>query len=64
MWGTVHLGYRLHPVDGGSFQFRIGAMAIGGQGLSLSDSAALSDGAGSDEFGVVPWLYLSLGAGF
>lgn len=50
------VGYRLHPVGAG-FNFRIGAMTIGGKGLSLSskDPAA---------FGFIPWGYISLGGSF
>lgn len=55
--GTALLGYRSHPVGGAGFQFRVGAMAMMGEGLSLS-----SDNLGG--FGVLPWLYLSAGAGF
>lgn len=54
---TALVGYRLHPTGGAGFQFRVGAMAMMGEGLSLS-----SDNPGG--FGVLPWLYLSLGAGF
>ena len=55
--GTALVGYRSHPVGGAGFQFRVGAMAMMGEGLSLS-----SDNIGG--FGVLPWLYLSAGAGF
>jgi hypothetical protein len=54
---TANVGYRLHPVSGAGFQFRIGALAMIGQGLSLSASSP-------DSIGVLPWVYLSLGAGF
>jgi hypothetical protein len=55
--GTALVGYRLHPVGRAGFQFRVGGMAMMSKGLSLSasDPAAL---------GVLPWLYLSAGAGF
>jgi hypothetical protein len=56
--GTAFVGYRLHPVGGG-FNFRIGAMALIGKGLSLS-----TDPADADKVGVLPWLYMSLGASF
>lgn len=52
------LGYRLQPVDGAGFNFRVGAMAVAGKGLSLS---AVND---PEAFGVVPWGYLSMGASF
>jgi hypothetical protein len=55
--GTLLVGYRLHPDNGPGFQFRVGAMAMMGEGLSLS-----TDNPGG--FGVLPWLYLSAGAGF
>jgi len=45
-FGSVFVGYRLHPVNGTGFQLRVGAMGLVGS------------------FGVVPWGYLSLGAGF
>lgn len=52
------IGYRLHPVDGAGFNFRVGAMAFFGKGLGFSDSRD------PDAFGVLPWFYLSLGASF
>jgi len=55
--GTLLVGYRLHPVGSAGFQFRVGGMAMMGEGLSLS-----ADNPGG--FGVLPWLYLSAGAGF
>jgi hypothetical protein len=55
--GVALVGYRLHPDNGAGFQFRVGAMAMMGEGLSLS-----TDNPGG--FGVLPWLYLSAGAGF
>jgi hypothetical protein len=56
-FGTTMVGYRLHPVGDAGFMFRVGAMALIGKGLSLS--------AGDPEkIGVLPWLYLSLGASF
>ncbi|HKU39640.1 MAG TPA: hypothetical protein VJR89_15880 [Polyangiales bacterium] len=55
--GTALVGYRSHPVGGAGFQFRVGAMAMMGEGLSLSSSNL-------GGFGVLPWLYLSAGAGF
>jgi hypothetical protein len=55
--GTTMVGYRLQPVGNAGFMFRVGAMALVGKGLSLS--------AGDPEkIGVLPWLYLSLGASF
>jgi hypothetical protein len=51
------IGYRLHPVDGAGFQFRVGAMAFAGKGLGFSETDP-------DKFGVLPWFYLSLGASF
>ena len=56
--GTAMVGYRIHPVEGAGFNFRVGAMALMGKGVSLSST---SDPAG---FGVIPWFYLSLGASF
>jgi hypothetical protein len=55
--GTAMVGYRLHPVDHAGFQFRVGAMAVIGKGLGLSATDP-------DKIGVLPWLYLSLGASF
>jgi hypothetical protein len=55
--GVALVGYRLHPVGGPGFQFRVGGMAMMGKGLSLSASDPTA-------FGVLPWLYLSAGAGF
>ncbi|MBV9945412.1 MAG: hypothetical protein JOZ69_01020 [Myxococcales bacterium] len=55
--GIAMVGYRLHPVDHAGFQFRVGAMALAGQGLALSNP-------NGNSFGVLPWLYLSLGASF
>jgi hypothetical protein len=51
------VGFRLHPVDHAGFNFRVGAMGLGGQGLGLS-------GADPSKFGFIPWAYLSLGASF
>jgi len=51
--GTVILGYRRQPVAGG-LQFRIGLEALVGKGLSLSNPDPNS-------FGVLPWMYMSLG---
>jgi hypothetical protein len=56
-YGVAMVGYRLHPVDHAGFQFRIGAMALAGNGLSLSRNAGNS-------FGVLPWGYISLGGSF
>jgi len=55
--GNAMVGYRIHPVDGAGFNFRVGAMALMGKGVSLSSS----DPGG---FGMIPWFYLSLGASF
>jgi hypothetical protein len=55
--GTLLVGYRSHPIGGAGFQFRVGGMAMMGEGLSLSANDPTS-------FGVLPWLYLSAGAGF
>jgi hypothetical protein len=51
------VGYRLHPVDGAGFQFRVGLMALIGEGLALSNPDPKS-------LGVLPWGYISLGASF
>jgi hypothetical protein len=55
--GTTMVGYRIHPIDGAGFNFRVGAMGIMGKGVgfSVTDPTA---------FGVMPWFYLSLGASF
>jgi hypothetical protein len=51
------VGFRLHPVDHAGFNFRVGAMALGGQGLGLSN-------ADPTKFGFIPWGYISMGASF
>ena len=51
--GTALIGYRRQPVDGG-FMFRVGIEALAGKGLALSNPDPNS-------FGVLPWMYLSLG---
>jgi hypothetical protein len=51
--GTAIIGYRRQPMNGG-FQFRIGVEALVGKGLSLSNPDPNS-------WGVLPWMYLSLG---
>jgi hypothetical protein len=56
-YGVVMVGYRFQPVDQPGFQFRVGAMALAGEGLSLSANSPGS-------FGVLPWGYLSMGASF
>jgi hypothetical protein len=50
-------GFRLHPVDHAGFQFRIGLMALGGEGLGLQRPDPT-------KFGFIPWGYISLGASF
>ena len=55
--GILMVGYRLHPIGRAGFQFRVGAMALIGQGLSLSDPDP-------DALGMLPWAYMSLGASF
>lgn len=55
--GILMIGYRLHPVGRAGFQFRVGAMALVGKGLSLSDPDP-------EAIGALPWAYLSLGASF
>jgi hypothetical protein len=56
--GNAMVGYRIHPVDGAGFNFRVGAMALMGKGVSLSNTADPA------AFGMIPWFYLSLGASF
>lgn len=51
--GTLLVGYRRQPVDGG-FQFRIGLEALMGKGLALSNPDP-------NAFGVLPWMYMSFG---
>jgi hypothetical protein len=48
---TTLAGYRLHPRGGAGFQLRMGGMVIMGQGVAHFSR-------------VVPWTYLSVGAGF
>lgn len=50
------IGYRLHPVDGAGFNFRVGLMAFAGSGVGFSAKAG--------EFGFLPWGYISFGASF
>src|SRR5262249_6324336 len=52
--GTAILGYRRQPPSGG-FQFPLGAEALGGKGLSLSESNRDPPPAGG-----LPWVYLRL----
>ncbi|MDI3291975.1 hypothetical protein [Polyangium sp. 15x6] len=56
-YGSAMVGYRLHPVDGAGFQFRVGAMALIGPGFNVF-------GDDPTAFGVLPFGYISLGAGF
>jgi hypothetical protein len=56
-YGVAMVGYRLHPVDGAGFMFRVGLMALAGNGLALS-------AADPTKFGVLPWGYISFGASF
>jgi hypothetical protein len=55
--GNAMVGYRLQPTGNAGFQFRVGAMALVGKGLGFSAT-------NPDQIGVLPWLYLSLGASF
>jgi hypothetical protein len=55
--GQVLAGYRYHPLGDAGFQFRVGIEAIFGEGVGFSGSTGTS-------IGVLPWPYLSLGAGF
>jgi hypothetical protein len=55
--GDLLVGYRIHPVGKAGFHFRVGAMALIGKGLSFSSG-------NPDSIGVLPWLYVSLGAAF
>lgn len=55
--GVAMVGYRLHPVGGAGFQFRVGVMAIVAKGAGLSSPDPTS-------IGVLPWGYISFGAGF
>jgi len=54
--GTFMVGYRLHPVDHAGFQFRVGLMALAAKGLSFDPDP--------NKVGVLPWFYMSFGAGF
>lgn len=56
-FGTLMVGYRLHPVDRAGFQFRVGVMALAAKGLSITDP-------NPTKFGVLPWFYMSGGASF
>jgi hypothetical protein len=51
--GTALIGYRRQPENGG-FQIRIGLEALAGKGLALSNP-------NPNSFGVLPWMYMSLG---
>jgi hypothetical protein len=57
VFGTVMLGYRIHPAGNAGFMFRVGAMALIGPGLSLSDPDP-------NAIGALPWFYISFGASF
>jgi len=57
MLPNILFGYRLHPVNGAGFQFRIGMMTFIGKGLGF-------DVTNPDKIGFLPWPYLSLGASF
>jgi len=56
--GTALIGYRLHPVEGSGFNFRVGAMAMAGKGLSFSADH------NPEDFGIIPWGYISFGGSF
>jgi len=58
-WGNLLVGYRLHPIGGAGFQFRIGAMAAIGRGFGV-----FSDSYDATAIGVLPWGYISFGASF
>ncbi|WP_211365654.1 hypothetical protein [Polyangium fumosum] len=58
-YGNLMVGYRLHPVDGAGFQFRVGAMALIGPGFNV-----LGDDPDPAAVGVLPFGYISFGAGF
>jgi hypothetical protein len=47
-YGIVMVGYRLNPVDQAGFQFRVGLMALIGEGLGISSPDAT-------KLGVLPW---------
>lgn len=55
-FGTVLIGYRIQPPNGG-FQFRVGLSGMFGPGLGfdVKDPTA---------FGFIPWGYISLGGSF
>jgi len=55
-YATTLIGYRLQP-PGGGFQFRVGACALIGEGLSLSSEDP-------DAVGALPWGYISFGGTF
>jgi hypothetical protein len=55
--GVAMVGYRLHPVDHAGFQFRVGLMALLGEGLGFSNPDPT-------KLGVLPWGYISFGASF
>lgn len=56
-YGNILAGYRLHPVGGAGFQFRIGLMMLLGKGLR-------ADATDPGAFGFLPWGYISFGASF
>lgn len=58
-FGNVLVGYMLHPVDHAGFNFRVGVMALMGPGFNVfGEPGELGN------FGVLPWGYISFGAGF
>jgi hypothetical protein len=56
-FGIAMVGYRVHPVDRAGFHFRVGLMALAGNGLGFSTTDP-------NKFGVLPWFYISFGAAF
>jgi len=66
--GVAFMGYRLHPEVGPGLQARVGVMVLAGNGVAFAHSASDWGDAASAKvattFGVVPWIYWSLGASF
>lgn len=54
--GTAIVGYRIHPIDHAGFNFRVGGMAMVGNGIGFKPEPG--------KIGVLPSIYLSMGASF
>jgi hypothetical protein len=64
--GVAFVGYRLHPEGGAGLQARAGVMVLSGNGIAFAHNGSEWGDAASAKlvttFGIVPWVYWSLGA--